>query len=99
MSRSAPDPPLPIRIKAEDGLELAASYFDHPQAKAAVLICCATAVRQRFYWPFARWLNQAQYKVLTFDYRGIGESTAAPISTTIGSAEARLGRTRHTGSS
>jgi predicted alpha/beta hydrolase len=65
---------LPIALVTADGTSLGAHFFAHKEPKGAILLCCATAVRQQFYWPFSRWLNQAGYSVLTFDYRGIGES-------------------------
>jgi predicted alpha/beta hydrolase len=38
----------------------------------------ATGVPQRFYAPFAQWLCQSGYAVLTRDYRGMGASAQAP---------------------
>jgi predicted alpha/beta hydrolase len=61
---------------AADGVRLAGRFFSAGAAKSSnpVLLCPATGVRQRFYAAFARWLAQQGIDVLTFDYRGIGES-------------------------
>ena len=40
------------------------SYFDLP----------ATGITKNFYHTFAEWLNQQGYNVLSFDFRGIGQS-------------------------
>jgi len=66
-----------VEIKALDGVSLTGYVFEHPEPKAAVLICSATAVRQRFYFSFARWLCAQGFNCLTVDYRGIGESLNA----------------------
>ncbi len=42
--------------------------------KAAIILHGATAVPQRFYQEFARWLTTLGYGVLTYDYRDFGES-------------------------
>ena len=70
--------PKRIELTAADGLMLTAYSFANDKPRAAVMICCATAVRQRFYFPFAHWLCQQGFSVLTLDYRGIGESMDAP---------------------
>lgn len=66
----------PVEFSAADGIRLAARFFSAGSAKRSnpALICPATGVSQRFYAPFARWLAQNGVDVLTFDYRGIGES-------------------------
>lgn len=45
--------------------------------KALAVIGCATAVPAGYYRPFAEWLAQRGYAVLTFDYRGIAASRQA----------------------
>jgi predicted alpha/beta hydrolase len=67
----------PIELIAADGLKLTGYHFENPNPRAAILVCCATAVRQKFYFPFARWLCKEGYSVLTLDYRGLGESLDA----------------------
>jgi len=68
----------PIELHAADGLKLTGYHFANENPRAAILVCSATAVTQRFYFPFARWLSIQGYSVLTLDYRGIGESLGAP---------------------
>ncbi len=68
----------PVELIAADGLKLIGYHFENETPRAAILICCATAVRQKFYFPFARWLCKEGYSVLTLDYRGLGESLDAP---------------------
>jgi predicted alpha/beta hydrolase len=60
---------------AADGYPLAATIFE-PSAtpRAAVLITAATAVPRGYYAKFARYLAEQGFKVITFDYRGIGGS-------------------------
>jgi predicted alpha/beta hydrolase len=66
-----------LKIPATDGLALAATRFA-PAAETAngtrVVIASAVGVRRGFYGRFARWLAEQGFEVLTFDYRGIGDS-------------------------
>lgn len=64
---------------ATDGHALAGYRFD-PDGPAAgcVVIAPAMAVPQAFYAGFARWLAGQGYAVLSFDYRGTGESLRGP---------------------
>jgi predicted alpha/beta hydrolase len=62
-------------VTAPDGFELHATTFgDSHACRAGVLIVPAMAVEQAYYEPFARWLADNGYYVVTFDYRGIGRS-------------------------
>ncbi|HWP34111.1 MAG TPA: alpha/beta fold hydrolase [Thermodesulfobacteriota bacterium] len=69
--------PLHLRIPARDRFALAASLYQ-PQAgtrpDAVVLINPATAVKRGFYDRFARFLADRGFAVVTYDYRGVGES-------------------------
>lgn len=66
-------------IVAADGYRLAArEYAADGICKGAVLIVPAMAVPQTFYSEFARWLAGQGWRVVTFDFRGVGES--APYS-------------------
>lgn len=60
-------------VPAVDGCALATTLYqpDEP-VDEAILISSATAVPQRFYNPFAQFLCQRGYRVVTYDYRGIG---------------------------
>ncbi len=66
--------PTPIRISATDGYALGARRFGDQSAGPYVVIAGATAVKQAYYARFAAWLSLQGCTVLTFDYRGIGES-------------------------
>lgn len=67
-------------VVARDGIKLAATSFEpeHPP-KAAVLINGATGVKRQFYFRFARHLASRGLAVMTYDYRGIGESADKSI--------------------
>jgi len=60
---------------ATDGYPLGATLFEpvHPM-RGVVLIASATAVPQGYYAKFARYLATQGFRVVTFDYRGIGRS-------------------------
>lgn len=60
---------------AADGYPLACTLFEPSSApRGVVLIAAATAVPRGFYSKFARYLAEQGFKVVTFDYRGIGGS-------------------------
>lgn len=66
-----------FRLPATDGFELGASRYQRTDGRAdqpAVLIAPATGVRRRYYDKYARFLAESGFDVLTFDYRGIGDS-------------------------
>lgn len=64
-----------IVVAARDGHELAARvYLPVGQPRRVVLIAAAMGVPQRFYEAFARWLTDQGLAVLTFDWRGVGQS-------------------------
>ena len=64
-----------ITFPAIDGYLLGATLFLPRGAKRhAVLISSATAVPRKIYKSFAGYLARRGYAVLTYDYRGIGDS-------------------------
>ncbi len=65
-----------IELRAFDGARLAARVIEPPggSARAVALLAPATGVPQRFYRPFARWLSERGYAVISLDYRGLAES-------------------------
>lgn len=65
---------MEVKFQAADGQVLSGRHFPPRQPRGAVLLCGATGVRQRFYGHFAQWLTARGYAVLTFDYRGLGDS-------------------------
>lgn len=68
------DPPI-TRIETHDGFRLAARLHAAASAPRAVtLVVPAMAVPQRYYAPLAAWLAERGFDVLTFDFRGMGES-------------------------
>ena len=77
---AAPPPPQPLRLPALDGHLLGATLHAAPDPWARLLINSATAVRQRYYARFARWLAARGVSVLTYDYRGIGASRLGPLA-------------------
>lgn len=74
MSKSGFEKTL-IKFLATDGYVLSgALYSPTVQAKASILVACATGVPHAFYRRFAEHMTQFGYQVLTFDYRGVAES-------------------------
>ena len=65
-----------MSIKAIDGFELAATIFEPTEKPngAVIVMNSATGVPRKFYRPLARFLSQSGYTVVTYDYRGIGDS-------------------------
>jgi predicted alpha/beta hydrolase len=62
-------------IVTADGRTLAATLYSPVSAPVAqVIVHGATAVPRRYYDAFARWLASAGYRVMTYDYRGVGGS-------------------------
>lgn len=64
-------------ISCKDGYQLAAQFYPAQQNDInalPILICPATGITKTFYHAFAEWLSQQGYNVLSFDFRGIGES-------------------------
>lgn len=64
-----------IRFAARDGRPLVGEIV-HPvgAAKANVIVHGATAVPRRYYAAFADHLAAAGYRVMTYDFRGVGDS-------------------------
>jgi predicted alpha/beta hydrolase len=78
-----PDPllqrPCAIVFEAADGFSLRGHLWrnaaaQHPADRPVVIINPATSVRARYYARFAEFLHSHGFDVLTYDYRGIGES-------------------------
>ncbi|AOA57994.1 alpha/beta hydrolase family protein [Acinetobacter larvae] len=70
-----------LNISCADGYSLSARFYRrqvghrlHP-----ILICPATGITQNFYQKFAQWLTQQGFDVLSFDFRGIGQSLHGPL--------------------
>ncbi len=65
----------------EDGVRIRGDVWSAPDASsiATVIINPATGVLARYYHRYARFLAGAGLRVLTFDYRGIGQSRPADL--------------------
>ncbi|WP_124081962.1 alpha/beta hydrolase family protein [Pigmentiphaga humi] len=68
----------PVDIRAADGHALGGYVWhrpsDPPRLHPVAIINAATSVRCRYYARFADWLHEQGWDVVSFDYRGIGES-------------------------
>ena len=70
-----------IAIPARDGFPLAARLFvPAGQPLATLIVAGATGVPQGFYRRFAQFAAERGFRVVTFDYRGIGESAVADLA-------------------
>ncbi|MBA1202555.1 alpha/beta fold hydrolase [Pseudomonas capeferrum] len=75
-------PGTPVRHMAADGFSLGGFLWRHGKpdtCRALVIINAATSVRCRYYSRFADYLFAQGCDVLTYDYRGIGESRPATL--------------------
>jgi predicted alpha/beta hydrolase len=72
-----------ITLQAADGVVLTAHVWrhaDHLQAiRPVVIVNPATSVRCSYYARFAAFLHQRGFDVITYDYRGIGDSRPATL--------------------
>jgi predicted alpha/beta hydrolase len=69
-----------ITIKCPDGLQLAGTLLKPEKTTSgALVIASAMGVPRRFYHPFAYFLSDNGLAVLTFDYRGVGDSNLTGI--------------------
>ena len=69
--------PRPVGFTAADGYRLNGFTWQHPgpgRERPVVVINPATSVRCRYYARFAAFLHAHGFDVLSYDYRGIGES-------------------------
>lgn len=73
---------MDLMLAARDGTQLAATLFE-PAAPngGAVLINSGTGIPRQFYAAFAGHLASRGFAVLTYDYRGIGQSASPPAAT------------------
>lgn len=67
-----------LEIICDDGYALSASLFA-AQREPLIVINSAMGVSRHFYRPLAAFLHAGGYQVLTYDYRGIGESAPASL--------------------
>jgi predicted alpha/beta hydrolase len=66
-------------FQAADGRTLRGTAWEPARVQGAVVVASATGVPRRIYAPLAAHLAEAGLAVLTFDYRGIGDSRDRPL--------------------
>jgi predicted alpha/beta hydrolase len=75
--------PQHLEVRLVDGFRLSATVYQKSNTtrdgNRVVLINSATAVKRAFYEPYACFLAEQGYTVVTFDYRGIGDSRPASL--------------------
>ncbi len=73
---------IPLRFSADDGFELAGTLYETRggQRGISVLVNAATGVARSYYAPYARFLADQGFSVLTYDYRLVGDSVAGEWS-------------------
>ena len=73
----------PLSVRAEDGYVLKGFVWRHDGTeqglRPVVIINPATSVRCLYYAQFAAFLYRHGFDVVTYDYRGIGESRPASL--------------------
>jgi predicted alpha/beta hydrolase len=81
----------PFEFKTTDGFALQGRWYgDAASCHSAVLIVPAMGVPQRFYADFAEWLVSQGHAVMSFDYRGMGESRPAPMKASLRGLQANI---------
>jgi predicted alpha/beta hydrolase len=70
--------PQALRIAAADGYSLGATLFA-PVAPKGVVVNAAMGVKRGFYARFGAHLAARGFTVVTYDYRGIGDSRPARL--------------------
>lgn len=66
--------PRVISFRCADGVTLLGHLWTRPGASAVVIVNSATGVLARYYHRYASFLAAHGLEVITYDYRGIGES-------------------------
>lgn len=85
MSRDEVDKPhvTLLDFVAQDETRLAGTLYEPgpetPPLPVSIIISSATGVRRRFYDAYARYLAEHGLRVVTFDYRGVGDSCPANL--------------------
>jgi uncharacterized protein len=73
-----PTPPQDLWFRAADGTKLHAWWLPAAQARATIVHAHGNAQNIGHHLPFVSWLPAAGFHVLTFDYRGFGQSQGEP---------------------
>ena len=80
-----------LRFPALDGRPLAATIHSPEGPPRAVLVLLgALGVPRRFYAAFAGWMAARGVAVLSFDYRGCGESRSVPLRSSDSASISRI---------
>ena len=73
---------MDLMLPARDGVTLATTLFEPATPNgAAILVNSGTGIPRQFYAAFAAHLARHGFAVLTYDYRGIGQSEAPAAAT------------------
>ena len=81
-----------FEFKAADGFALQGRlYGDAALCRSALLIVPAMGVPQRFYADFAEWLVGQGHAVMSFDYRGVGDSRPPQMKGSLRGLDADIG--------
>ena len=63
-----------IKVLTEDGVQISALLFSpKSQSKGVILFCPGLGIPKEFYLNYCEFLRSSDYRVLVFDYRGIGK--------------------------
>jgi predicted alpha/beta hydrolase len=66
-------------IPSKDNFKLAGTLYQAERNQSAVMINSGTGILRRYYDGFARFLCEHGFTVVTYDYRGIGDSRPATL--------------------
>lgn len=67
------------QILCADGHTISATLFKADAAKAQVIVAAAIGIPQKFYRRYAEYLAEQGYDVITFNYRGTGDSKSQDL--------------------
>lgn len=69
-----------VRIETDDGVRLAATEYGSAEPlRGVVVVSSAIAMPRQYYDAFATWFAERGFRVVTYDYRGIGGSPPADL--------------------
>lgn len=69
-----------VELNTNGGKIISAHVFDGDKTNSVLIIAGAMGTKQTFYSKFAEFISQRGITVITFDYRGIGQSLTQPVS-------------------
>ena len=69
-----------LKVTTEDNHSLSLyEFIPQNEVFGTVVVATAMGTTQAYYHPFANWLRDKGWRVIAFDYRGMGESRTAPL--------------------